>query len=75
MVAEHGGDDGGEAGDVAVVVGAKDGDEFIAVGGSVEFVFVVGDVAGDVGQASVGAFEDAVLVVAEFGGSEPDGVS
>lgn len=74
LVAEHGGDDGGEAGDVTVVVGAEDGDEFVGVGGAVEFIFVVGDIAGDVGEASVGAFEDAVLVVAEFCGAEPDGV-
>lgn len=72
LVAEHGGDDGGEAGDIAVVVGAEDGDEFVAVSGSIELVFVVGDVAGDVGQASVFAFEDAVLVVAEFCRAEPD---
>lgn len=67
LVAEHGGDDSGQTGDVAVVVGAEDGDELIGVGGAVELVFVVGDVAGDVGEAAVGAFEDAVLVVAEFG--------
>ena len=73
IIQNHGGDDGLEAADVAVVVGAEDGDEFFGVGGAVELVFVVGDVAGDVGQASVGAAEDAVLVVAEFGGAEPQG--
>ena len=72
LVAEHGGDDGGQAGDIAVVVGAEDRDELVAVCRAIEFVFVVGDVTGDIGEAAVFALEDAVLVVAEFGGAEPD---
>ncbi len=38
-----------------------------------QLVLVVGDVAGDVGEPSVLAPKDPVHVVAELGGSEPEG--
>ena len=60
-----------QAGDVAVVVGAPDVDEQLEAAG--ELVAVVGDVGQQVGGLAVGLHEDAVLVVAEVGGAQPDG--
>lgn len=69
---EEGGHDSAEAADIAVMVGAEDSDEVGRVGGAVQLVLVVGDVAGDIGEASISAPEDAVLVVAEEGAPEPE---
>ena len=60
------------AGDVAVVVRAPDVDDEVEAA-ALEFVVVVGDVAGEVGGAPVGAHDDVVLVLAEVGGGEPEG--
>ena len=54
--------------DVAVVVCAPDVDDVVH---ALELVPVVGDVGGKVGVLAVGLDEDAVLVVAEVGGAEP----
>ena len=67
----HGADGGLHAGDVTVVVGAPNVDE--AVEAAVELVGVVGDVRGEVGVRTVGLHEDAVLVVAVIGRTEPKG--
>ena len=68
MAKGEGGSD--EAGDLAVVVGAQEGDEAVVAAGV--FVLVVGDVGSDVGVAAVALDEDAVACVAELGGLEPD---
>ena len=52
-----------------MMVGTKDGDEFVGTGRSVEFVFMIGNVAGDIGQSSVTSAEDSIHVVAEFCGA------
>ena len=63
-------DDGLEAHDVAVVVGAEDVDELVEA--AVQLVPVVGDVGGEVGRLAAGLHERAVLLVArELRGAQP----
>ena len=56
--------------DVTVVVGAPDVDDVID---ALELIPVIGDVGGEVGVLAVGLDQDAVLVVAQIGGAEPQG--
>ncbi len=70
IVAEAGGH-GAHAADVAVVVGTEHDHE--AVEAPLALVEVVGAVGGEVGPVAVGLTDDAVLVVAEVGGAQPDG--
>ena len=58
-----------EPGDRAVVVGAPDVDQLVKA--AAELLRDVADVRGEVGRLAVGADDDAVLVVAEGGGAEP----
>ena len=74
LAAQEGGHHGGEAADVAVVVGSQDRDELRRALGPVQLVFVVGHVRRDIGEPSVATAQDAVHVVAELGGPEPQGV-
>jgi len=60
-----------QAGDGAVVVGSPDVDGMIEA--PLDLVEEVGGVRHEIGGPAVGADEDAVAVVAELGGTEPDG--
>ena len=60
-----------QAADIAVVVGAEHDD--VCVEAALALVEVVAEVARDVGGLAVGADDDAVAVVAELGGAQPDG--
>ena len=62
--------DAADALDVAVVVGAPDVDDVVD---ALELVPVIGNVGGEVGVLAVGLDQDAVLVVAQVGGTEPQG--
>jgi hypothetical protein len=53
-----------------VVIGAPDVDD--ALEAALELVHVIGDVGGEVGGLAVLADHDAVLLVAEGGGAEPE---
>ena len=56
-------------GHIAVVVGTPHVD--LAIEAALALVLVVGDVRGEVGVLAAGANQHAVLVVAEFGGAQP----
>ena len=60
--------DAADALDVAVVVGAPDVDDVVD---ALELIPVIGNVGGEVGVLAVGLDQDAVLVVAQVGGTEP----
>ena len=62
--------DAADALDVAVVVGAPDVDDVVD---ALELIPVIGNVGGEVGVLAVGLDQDAVLVVAQIGGTEPQG--
>ena len=62
--------DAADALDVAVVVSAPDVDDVVD---ALELVPVIGNVGGEVGVLAVGLDQDAVLVVAQIGGAEPQG--
>ena len=64
--------DAADALDVAVVVGTPDVDDVV---NALEFIPVIGDVGGEVGVLAVGLDQDAVLVVAQIGGAEPQAPS
>ncbi len=55
------------------MIGAPDVDQMAEA--PLEFVFVVGDIGGEIRGLSVAADEHAVLVVAAAGGAQPYGVS
>ena len=61
---------GFHAGDVAMVVGAPDVDDFFEA--AAEFVVVIGDVGGEVSGNAVVPDNDPVLVVAEIGAAQPE---
>ena len=56
---------------MAVVVGAPDVDDTVKVAVD-KFIFMVGDIGGEVGRVAVGAHQDLVLLAAKFGGLIPD---
>ena len=62
--------DTADALDVAVVVGAPDVDDVVD---ALELIPVIGNVGGEVGVLAIGLDQDAVLVVAQVGGAEPQG--
>ena len=62
--------DAADALDVAVVVGAPDVDDVVD---ALELIPVIGDVGGEVGVLAVGLDQNAVLVIAQVGGAEPQG--
>ena len=62
--------DAADALDVAVVVGAPDVDDVV---NALELIPVIGNVGGEIGVLAVGLDQDAVLVVAQIGGTEPQG--
>ena len=62
--------DAADAVDIAVVVGAPDVDDVID---ALELIPVIGNVGGEVGVLAVGLDQDAVLVIAQVGGAEPQG--
>ena len=64
-------DGAGDAGNVAVVVGAPDIDDLVET--TLEFVEMVGDVGGEIGVQAVFPLYDAVFFIAESGGTEPFG--
>ena len=62
--------DAADALDVAVVVGTPDVDDVV---NALELIPVIGNVGGEVGVLAVGLDQDAVLVIAQVGGAEPQG--
>ena len=72
LLPPHGGDGGAHARNVTVMVRAPDINEPVVA--TVELVVVIGDVGGEIGQASVRLAQHAVFVVAQLLGSEPEGV-
>ena len=62
--------DAADALDIAVVVGAPDVDDVVD---ALELIPVIGNVGSEVGVLAVGLDQDAVLVVAQIGGTEPQG--
>ena len=62
--------DAADALDVAVVVGTPDVDDVVD---ALELIPVIGNVGGEVGVLAVGLDQDAVLVIAQVGGAEPQG--
>ena len=56
--------------DVTVVVATPDVDDMV---NALELIPVIGNVGGEVGVLTIGLHQNAVLVVAQIGGTEPQG--